>query len=210
MGNRCFPAPLKASEEVQRLHVLEEDHQKRIDYLEHRQNQLFQKAKDHMTKGKRLVAKDCLRQRAQLNRYITQMINQRTIVTQMAEELSQMIFNESVVRGLKQGDIVMNQLREKLNVEKLDRLLESIRENVDHSNEVAHRIEDHGNEMSEATIGPVDEADLERELASLMDASLPPPAAPHMPPVPTREPIIDDEFGMLRQDMASAPLLASM
>jgi division protein CdvB (Snf7/Vps24/ESCRT-III family) len=212
MGLSCFrgQAQTKPTEAVRMLKQYEDLFRKKLSHLEGQQVQVTQEAKRYLAEGKRRTAKDCLKERAQKTKLMERVERYRETITTIRNELEQSILMETVVDGIKQSAGVLQQIRQRVDLDKVDNILESIRENVEHSNQVLERVGESGAELTEATIGPVDEEELERELAALTNT---PAATPlRLPSAPKQEPIGDDEeeeheFSRLSREM-NQPLMS--
>jgi division protein CdvB (Snf7/Vps24/ESCRT-III family) len=208
MGQVCLTiwrrqAPLTTTQAIQKLQETEETFRKKMAHLEVRQGRLTEEAKQYFKKGNRRTAKDCLRQRLQLAAMMTRLENQRTLVFELQLQLEQSSLMELVVGGIKQGHQALREVNQRVDVDKVDKLLGDIQDQVDHSNDVLQRVEQAGSDLAASV--DIDEEELERELAALVDPLPPPP----FPAPPTREPIREEEndFTRLSQEM-NQPLLA--
>lgn len=163
----CAPiAPIVTpSQAAQKLREIEDTYRKRMEYLEGQQRKYTQQAKEWLQRERRRTAKDCLRQRARLGKALDTVEHYTDVVVALRLNLEQMALTEHTVEAIRDGSRALS--GSKVSLEQVETLLDDVREQVQLSHDIGQLVSDAAGDLSGIQIGPVDEAELERELLAL-------------------------------------------
>ncbi len=163
----CLPkAPIVTpSQAAQKLREIEDTYRKRMEYLEGQQRKYTQQAKEWLQRERRRTAKDCLRQRARLGKALDTVEHYTDVVVALRLNLEQMALTEHTVEAIRDGSRALS--GSKVSLEQVETLLDDVREQVQLSHDIGQLVSDAAGDLSGIQIGPVDEAELERELLAL-------------------------------------------
>jgi hypothetical protein len=187
--------PHDAKQAIQQLHGVEELYIKRIQYLELQYKRKRQEALQQHQQRNPVLAMVRLRESKRLMQTAHKLVPQLDLVEQLRTTLEQLTFTLSTTEVIRDATRTMRVLNEQ--AVRVDALLEETREQVHLSRDLVDRLEQAGEELA----APVDysEAELERELAALVEF----PALPRQEPIqrpPAEEE--DDDFQRLTASMA--------
>ncbi|KAL1922379.1 uncharacterized protein VTP21DRAFT_9918 [Calcarisporiella thermophila] len=184
--NTAKDAILKLRENIQML-------EKRESFLQTRADEELKKAKAMATKNKR-AALISLRKRKEYESQIEKVGLQRINLESQVMAIENASVNFETMNAMRKGAEAMKSIHGSMNVNKVDEVMDQIRDQMDVAEEISSAIT-----QPLASGAALDDAELEAELEELEQQELDeqmlstPSPALHVPKVPTHEPNIAEE-----------------
>ena len=111
--------------------------QKKIEYNEKRIAKELEKARQFKKKGNKAQAFMCLKRKKMLEKQVEQLTAQMMNLESQSMAMEGMASNKSMVETVQVTNSAMKQLQKEMNVDKVEDLVDDLRENIDNNNEIS-------------------------------------------------------------------------
>jgi charged multivesicular body protein 4A/B len=111
--------------------------QKKINYNEKRVDRELEKARQFKKIGNKTQALMCLKRKKMLEKQMEQLTAQMMNLESQSMAMEGMASNKSMVETIQTTNSAMKQLNKEMDVDKVEDLVDDLRENIDNSNEIS-------------------------------------------------------------------------